>query len=285
VEIQWFPGHMAKTRRLIQENLKLVDLVLELLDARIPQSSSNPELKNLIGNREKIIVLNKADLADPRTTQLWKKYFQDMGFSAVEVDAVKGKGIKQLLDQVRVSGGKIKFRWEKRGRKQKNTRIMIVGIPNVGKSSLINRISRSSSARTGEKPGVTRGKQWIRVDREIMLLDTPGILWPKLENEKIGVNLASVGAIKEQILDKEELAAKFIETLMDIDDNILKNRYGLKNTEQDVYKVLSQIGLKRGCLMGGNKIDTLRAAGILFDDFRSGRLGRISLEKPCSTLD
>lgn len=280
MQIQWFPGHMAKTKRLIKENIKLVDLVLELLDARIPQSSSNPDLKEITGNKEKIIVLNKADLADPQISRQWKDYYEGRGIRTVGINAIKGEGVDRLLNEVRTIGSKIKSKWAKRGRKQKPIRIIIVGIPNVGKSSLINRISRRSSARIGEKPGVTRGKQWIRVDRETMLLDTPGVLWPKFEDQTVGLNLAFVGSIKEEILDKEEVAVKLIERLMDIDDYILRNRYGFEETEKDAFQILKQIGLKRGCLMKEHRLDTLRAASIFLDDFRSGKLGRISLERP-----
>jgi ribosome biogenesis GTPase A len=284
MEIQWFPGHMAKTRRLIEENLKLVELVLELLDARIPYSSSNPELKRLIPAGKRLIVLNKADLANPAVTSLWKEYFSKDGIPSVCINAVSGEGIEDLLKEVELLGNKIKEKWQKRGRVQKPIRIMIVGIPNVGKSSLINRLAKRSSAKTGDKPGVTRSKQWIKVDKDIILLDTPGILWPKFEDKNIGINLAITGAIKEEILNKEELAANLIEKIVSIDGNIIKEIYGMEHLQEEAYEIVKQIGIKRGCLMSGERVDTLRTSGIILDDFRSGKMGRISLETPESTF-
>ncbi len=282
MEIQWFPGHMAKTKRLIKENIKLVDLVIELLDARIPYSSSNPDLNEITGDRERIIVLNKSDLADPVITQMWKRYFRDRGMTAVEVNSIKGEGIDMLLKEVTGVSRNIRDRWRERGRRLKPIRAMIVGIPNVGKSSLINRLAGRSAARTGEKPGITRGKQWIRVSREIMLLDTPGVLWPKFGDERVGLNLAFAGSIKEEILDREELGIRLIERLADIDAELFSREYGIEDRELAPHEVLEQIAFKRGCLMGGNKVDILRASGIIMEDFRSGKLGRISLEVPCA---
>lgn len=284
MEIQWYPGHMVKTKKLIRENLKLVDVVLEVIDARIPFSSSNPDLRGLIGNKEKLVVLNKADLADPAVTRAWINYFKLMGTTAVDMDSARGRGVDELLKGIHHIGDKLAERWKKRGRLHKPVRIMVVGIPNVGKSSLINRISRKGSAKTGDKPGVTRGKQWIKVDRGIMLLDTPGVLWPKFVNEQSGYHLAFTGAIKDEVLDKIEIAIKLIDSLKEKRVELLAEKYEISELEEENYKILQQIGTSRGCLAAGGTVDTLRAASILLEDFRSGRLGRISLESPDSTL-
>ncbi|MBA1333834.1 MAG: Ribosome biogenesis GTPase A [Firmicutes bacterium] len=280
MEIQWYPGHMAKTLRIIKEHLKLVEIVLEMLDARIPLSSSNPELGKMIPPGKRLIAMNKADLADPEKTKVWIEHYRRLGLSSVSLNSIDERGIDGLLKEIRVMGDAQRQKWEARGRIQKTIRVMIVGIPNVGKSSLINRLSRKSSAKTGNKPGVTKSKQWIKVDKDIMLLDTPGILWPKFEDRETGINLAITGAIKEEIIDMEEIAVKMIEKILRIDEQRLTGLYGIEKTWEDATDLFKQIGIKRGCLLAGGRVDTLRAARIVLEDYRLGRMGRITLETP-----
>jgi len=271
---------MTRTIREIKENLRLVDFVLELLDARIPISSSNPELARIIPDNKRIIVLNKSDLADPRATSRWIEYYAQKGIPAFAVDSINGSGIRELLGEISARGERVREKWQQRGRKNKPIRVMIAGIPNVGKSSLINRITGKASAKTGDKPGVTRGRQWIKLTDRVDLLDTPGVLWPKFEDETVGINLAITGAIKEEIINTEELALKLIERLAKTNNAPLKTGYGISELEDTPYGVLEQIGGIRGFLKKGGRIDTLRTSGALLEDFRSGKLGRISLELP-----
>jgi len=275
---------MTKTLRQIKENVHLVDLSIELLDARIPYSSSNPELKRLIPASKRVVVLNKCDLANPLVTSQWIEHYKRQHTPVVAVDSKKGSGVRDLLEQLEVLGENIRERWQRRGRRNRPIRVMIVGIPNVGKSSLINRIAGKASAKTGGRPGVTRGKQWIKVTKRIDLLDTPGVLWPKFEEERVGINLALTGAIRSEILSLEELALKLIERLIAADSSLLEKGYGVLGPKDTPYGVLEQIAEKRGCLMKDGKKDTLRVSGILLEDFRTGRLGRISLEEPQADL-
>jgi ribosome biogenesis GTPase A len=280
MNIQWFPGHMTKTLKQIKENVKLVDFAIELLDARIPYSSNNPELKRLIPATKRIVALNKSDLAHPGITSSWIEHFGRQSIPAVAVDSLSGSGVRDLLMQLEAKGEDIREKWRRRGRRNRPIRVMIVGIPNVGKSSLINRIVGKASAKTGDRPGVTRGKQWIKVTKHIDLLDTPGVLWPRFEEKNVGINLALTGAIKSEILSSEKLALNLIERLLGADPGLLKRGYGIPGLKDTTYGVLEQVGEKRGCLMKGGRVDTLRASGVLLDDFRAGRLGRISLEMP-----
>lgn len=281
LNIQWFPGHMNKTRRLLAENLKMVDVVIELLDARIPVSSKNPEIDNIVKNKPKIIVLNKCDLADKEISDNWKKWYNSKGYTSIFVNSINGTGIKQLKNKMR---DVMKERIEKdrqRGRIFRPVKAMIVGIPNVGKSSLINKIAGRGSAVTGDKPGVTRGKQWINVNDEIQLLDTPGILWPKFEDEKVGINLAITGAIKDDILDIVEMASALFEILSENYPEHIIKRYKLDTIENKTgFEILKEAGEKRGCIASGGEIDMMRISAIVLDEFRSGKIGRISLEQP-----
>lgn len=281
MNIQWFPGHMNKTRRLLAENLKMVDVVIELLDARIPVSSKNPEIDNIVKNKPKIIVLNKCDLADKEISDNWKKWYNSKGYTSIFVNSINGTGIKQLKNKMR---DVMKERIEKdrqRGRIFRPVKAMIVGIPNVGKSSLINKIAGRGSAVTGDKPGVTRGKQWINVNDEIQLLDTPGILWPKFEDEKVGINLAITGAIKDDILDIVGLASALFEILSESYPEHIIKRYKLETIEnKSGLEILKEAGEKRGCIASGGEIDMMRISAIVLDEFRSGKIGRISLEQP-----
>ena len=279
MNIQWYPGHMVKTKREIQESLKLIDVVLELLDARIPLSSKNPDIDGLIGNKPKIILLNKCDLAEESINKKWIAYFKQNNAEAIEIDSVTGKNLNKVYTAVKEC---VKEKFERKAEKGiigKPVRALVAGIPNVGKSSFINRISSKQAAKTGDKPGVTRSRQWVKVSRDFELLDTPGILWPKFDDNNAALHLAFTRAIKDEIIDIEELAVKFIEEAGIIRPDALINRYGVQY-DGDPYKTLCDIGKKRGCVISGGGIDTLRAAGILMDDFRSSKLGRISLETP-----
>ena len=291
MNINWFPGHMAKTRRQIEEDLKLVDIVVELLDARIPISSQNPDLKRILKNKMVIKVLNKSDLADEKESKRWKEYFAKQGIQAVIVNSNTGQGIEETIRKIEeIMKEKLEILSEK-GRTGRKIRAMIVGIPNVGKSSFINRIAKKNSAEVGNKPGVTKSKQWIRVNEKVELLDTPGVLWPKFENEEVALNLSFTGTIKDAILAQTEIAYQLLRYLL---HNYIENvcqRYNLKKEEleeiltQDneeninVYEIMQKIGKKRGALISGGNIDDEKTAKIILDDFRTGKLGNITLEK------
>lgn len=281
MNIQWFPGHMAKTRRILTENLKLIDVVIEMLDARIPISSKNPEINELTKGKPRIIVLNKSDLADESISREWSKWYGSGGYTSVFVDSSKGKGINDFKAKLReLMKEKIEYEKEK-GRIFRSIKTMVVGVPNVGKSSFINKIAGKATAVTGDKPGVTRGKQWIRINEEIELLDTPGILWPKFEDEQVGLNLAYTGAIKDDILDIAEVASKFLEQLARTYPQNIKERFKLDMLEgKSGLNLLEAAGKKRGCIISGGEIDLYRIAAIVLDEFRGGKIGRISLEKP-----
>ncbi|MCX7710388.1 MAG: ribosome biogenesis GTPase YlqF [Clostridia bacterium] len=281
MNIQWFPGHMAKTRRLIAENLKLVDVVIELLDARIPRSSKNPEIDGLINNKPKVVVLNKSDLADEAVSREWSRWYNAKGESHIFIDSIKGKGIPELKATLRNIMKEKLEREKEKGRIFRPIRTMVVGIPNVGKSSFINKIAGKASAVTGDKPGVTRGKQWIRLNEEIELLDTPGILWPKFDDEQVGFNLAFTGAIKDDIMDTGEIAAVLLAKLSETYPKNLMERFKFQSLEDmDGLKLLETAGKKRGCIISGGEIDYSRISSIVLDEFRGGKIGRISLEKP-----
>ena len=291
MNINWYPGHMAKTKRQIIEDLKLVDLVVEVLDARIPISSQNPEIRQIIGNNKKVIVLNKSDLADESDNKKWVSKFQQEGNTVVLTDSNSGRGTQEVVRQVQKIMEEELNRYAEKGRKGRKIRTMIVGIPNVGKSSFINRIANKNSAKIGNKPGVTKDKQWIRVNENIELLDTPGVLWPKFESEKVALNLAFTGTIKEEILDSVEIAYQLTKFLLNnYRENIIE-RYSLDSNmideilkqEQDenenIYEIMQIIGKKRGAIISGGNIDDEKTSKLILDDFKSGKLGRITLEK------
>ncbi|MBR4286427.1 MAG: ribosome biogenesis GTPase YlqF [Clostridia bacterium] len=279
--VQWFPGHMAKTRRLIKESLPFVDLVTEIVDARIPMSSSNPELKEMIGNKPRIVLLNKCDVADEKTTAKWVEYYKKNGMYALPVDCRSGKGLNAYLPLVRsVLKDKIK-RNEEKGMVGKPLRVMVVGIPNTGKSSFINKMAGRNRAKVADKPGVTRSNSWFAVGNGVELLDTPGVLWPKFDDKSVGDKLAFIGSVKDEVIDIESLAMRLI--------NVLKNGYADRLTERfkitgfedkEDYEILEMIGRKRGMLISGGEIDYERASVMLLDEYRGGKLGRLSLEKP-----
>lgn len=279
--VQWFPGHMAKTRRLIKESLNLVDGVVELVDARIPMSSRNPELDEMIGKKPRIILLNKCDVADSNATSMWIKYFTDKGYYALPVDCRTGKGLNKFNDTVKQALGKVIARNEEKGMSGKPLRLMVVGIPNTGKSSFINRMGKSSKAKVADKAGVTRQNQWFVVGNGIELLDTPGVLWPKFDDPEVGNKLAFIGSVKDEVTDKETLACRLLEVLSKTRPSAIEERYKISDIEGlQGWEILEMIGKKRGFLIKGGEIDFERTSVIVVDEFRGGKLGRISLELP-----
>lgn len=276
---QWYPGHMTKAKRMMQENIKLIDLIIELVDARVPLSSRNPDIDALGAGKARMILLNKSDLADESCNEAWAEYFKGLGFTVVKVNSKSGSGIKGIHAAIQESCKEKIERDRKRGILNRPVRAMVVGIPNVGKSTFINALAGKSCTKTGNKPGVTKGKQWIRLNKNVELLDTPGILWPKFESQKVGLRLAFIGSINDEILDTEELAGDLIVYLRRIRPGILKNRYGIDEDGRE-YEVLAKIAAARHCLLKGEQMDTKKAANILMDDFRNGKLGRVTLELP-----
>lgn len=279
--IQWFPGHMAKTRRLMQSNLKLVDAVVEITDARVAISSRNPEMQTLVGSKPRLVVLNKCDTADETITSMWIDYYKRKGITAIATDCRSGKGINKFSSALReVLAVQIES-WKRKGMVGRPMRIMIVGIPNVGKSSLINRLAGSNRAKVEDRPGVTRGKQWVSLGKELELLDMPGVLWPKFEDKVTGERLAFTGAVRDEIMDLEHLACRLIQFLTVSYPHALTERYSISVEEDDdSFSILEKIGRKRGFLVSGGQINTERAAITLLDEFRGGKLGKISFEKP-----
>ncbi len=278
-QVQWFPGHMSKTRRLIGENLKKVDAVAMLLDARIPESSKNPEIDEMTAGKPRIILLNKADLADATATKQWMEYYQRFGDAALDVDCRTGRGLNRFRPLVReVLKDKIRQNEEK-GMAGKSLRIMVVGIPNTGKSSFINRMGAGKKAKVEDRAGVTRNNQWFVIGGGIELLDTPGVLWPKFDDPEVGDKLAFTGGVKDEIFDMETLAVRFLKIMRDEYSDRLKERYAISDFETaEPYEILEMIGRKRGMLISGGEIDTMRASAVLFDEYRGGKLGRITLE-------
>lgn len=279
--VQWFPGHMAKTRRLIKESLGLVDGVVELLDARIPLSSRNPEIDEIVKGKPRIVLLNKCDVADPNATSMWLKYFTDKGYYALAVDCRTGKGLNKFDSTVKLALKKTIDKNEAKGMSGKPLRLMVVGIPNTGKSSFINRMGKNAKAKVADKAGVTQHNQWFVVGNGIELLDTPGVLWPKFEDREVGDKLAFIGSVKDEITDQETLACRLLESLAATRPSAIEERYKLDSVEGlQGWEILELIGKKRGFLIKGGEIDYERAAVIVTDEFRGGKLGRISLELP-----
>lgn len=295
--INWYPGHMAKTRKQIMQDLKLVDIVIELLDARIPISSQNPDIAEITKGKKKIVILNKCDLAEENQNKLWVEYFNKKGIQAVLTDSNSGKGIEESIRKIElVMEENIKAQAEK-GRIGRKIRAMILGIPNVGKSSYINRISKRTTAGVGNKPGVTKQKQWIRINEKVELLDTPGVLWPKFENEEVALHLAFTGTIKEEILERTEIAYYLVKFLIENNRKQLCDRYKIENTyienilkqdrpeNENIYEVMLEIGKKRGCIISGGNIDEEKTAKIILDEFKNGKLGKITIEKASMIKD
>ena len=273
--INWYPGHMKKTRTLIQENLKMVDLVIEVIDSRIPVSSRNPIIDELVKGKKRIIILNKSDLSDPKANDEWSEKFKKEGNIVMAMNCMTGNGVNQLYKVL----NKLQAEKNEGQIRKKNLRMMIVGVPNVGKSSLINRLTGKKSAKTGDKPGVTRGKQWLSLENGMQLLDTPGILWPKIEDPNVGVNLAFCGSIKDEILDIATLALELIKVLQNDYPQLLMERYKLDEIVETPLDNMEAICMKRGFILPGKRIDYERCAKTLLDEFRSGKIGRITLEK------
>jgi ribosome biogenesis GTPase A len=279
--IQWFPGHMAKAKREVQEKLKLIDIVFELLDARIPLSSRNPMIHEILGNKPRIVLLNKADMADETVTEQWIAYFERQQLHALAIDAQTGTGIRQIVSAAKEM---LKDKFAKMAakgiKKPRPMRALIVGIPNVGKSTLINRLAGKNIAKTGDKPGVTKAQQWIKVGKEMELLDTPGILWPKFEDEEVGLKLAATGAIKDTILNLQDVAVYALNFLKEHYPERLKERYSLDDIPEEMVALFDAIGKRRGCLVSGGAVDYDKVAEIVLHDIRTEKLGRISFESP-----
>lgn len=276
--IQWFPGHMAKTKRLIIEHLKAVDVAAELLDARIPLSSANPMVEELLSGKPRIVILNKADLADPEMTKAWESYYKRKGVAAVSMSCGNGKDKKKFLRLIKEAAGPMLEKWKRRGLKTRSARIMILGIPNVGKSTLINFISGTAAARTANTPGHTRGKQWIRLSQGLDLLDTPGVLWPKFEDQVAALRLAATGAIAGDVFDADTVVPELMRVLARTAPDALREKYGIEDAAADPQILLAQAGKRRGCILPGGAIDYARVQTMILNDFRSGKLGRITLD-------
>ena len=281
MNIQWFPGHMTKAQRMIEENLSMVDAVCEILDARIPYSSRNPDIDRLAGDKPRLVILNRVDLADPQMTARWRKYFESRGLAILETDAKSGKGVGSFAPAVRRLLKDKLAAYEAKGQVGRPLRVMILGIPNVGKSTFINRVAGRKAAIAGDKPGVTRGKQWINIDQGLDLLDTPGILWPKFDSQEVGEMLAITNAIKADVLDKETLGANFMLRLRDMYPNALRERYKMEpDPELNGYELLEQAAKKRGFLVSRGEYDIERMANTLLKEYHEGKLGRLTLEAP-----
>lgn len=280
MDIQWFPGHMAKAKRLVQENLKLVDAVIELLDARVPLSSRNPMVREILGKKPRLVILNKSDLADSELTRAWVRKMSSAGTPAVAVDSIHGRGINEVPRAIHQILKEKMTALAASGRRPRPPRCMILGIPNVGKSFFINRLVGQRATRTGNKPGVTRGQQWIRVGGGVDLLDTPGILWPKFDDFQVAFKLAVTGAVKEQVFNIEEVAAQLVTFLVANYPGVLAGRYQLEENQSDPIIVLDLIGRKRGLVGSGDVVDTYKSAVLLLKEFREGRLGRFTLDMP-----
>lgn len=283
MNIQWYPGHMTKAKRMMQEDMKLIDIVIELLDARIPFSSRNPDIDTLANQKYRLVLLNKTDLADERVTKKWESYFKQKGIRVIGINARNGQGMKQISSQIQEACKEKIERDRKRGILNRPIRAMIVGIPNVGKSTFINSYAKKACTKVGNKPGVTKGKQWIRLNKSVELLDTPGILWPKFEDPDVGERLAFIGSINDEILQKTELACDLIRFLVSEYPGTLHDRYQVDENEKPAV-ILEQIAGNRGCILKGQELDYEKAAAILLDEFRNGRLGRISLEQPVGSV-
>ena len=281
LNIQWFPGHMTKAQRMIEENVRLVDTVCEILDARIPRSSRNPDIDRLAAGKPRLVILNRCDLADPAVTKKWAAYFREQGLAVLETDARSGRGVNAFPAAVRELLRDKLAEYERKGQSGRGLKVMVLGIPNVGKSTFINKVAGRKAAAAGDKPGVTRGRQWISIDRSLDLLDTPGILWPKFDSQEVGEMLAVTNAIKSDVLDRETLAANFMLRLCELYPDAVKERYGVVRTgEENGFELLEQAAKRRGFLVSKGEYDIERMANTLLDEYHGGKLGRLSLERP-----
>ena len=279
MNIQWYPGHMTKARRMMQENIKLVDLVIELVDARVPQSSRNPDIDELGKNKARLLLLNKADLADDAATEVWSAHFRAKGFQVVKLNSRSGSGLKAINGAIQEACKEKIERDRKRGILNRPVRAMVAGIPKVGKSAFSNSFAGKACTKTGNKPGVTKGAQWVRLNKQVELLETPGILWPKFEDPEVGLKLAMIGSIKEEVLNTEELSLELLKYLKGQYPGVLKERYGVEEALAEV-ELLGEVAARRGCLQKGGAPDLQKAAAILLEEFRNGKLGKITLELP-----
>ena len=279
MNIQWYPGHMTKAKRMMQEDIKLIDIVIELLDARVPLSSRNPDIDALANNKYRLVLLNKCDLADEEVNKKWEAWFQEKGSMVITINARDGQGMKAITAKIQEACREKIERDRKRGIINRPIRAMIAGIPNVGKSTFINSYAKKACTKVGNRPGVTKGKQWIRLNKNVELLDTPGILWPKFDDELVGEHLAFIGSINDEILQKTELSCRLISFLKESYPGVIYNRYQVKE-DNSPELILEEIARKRGCLKKGEELDYEKAAGIILEEFRSGKLGRISVERP-----
>ena len=284
INFNWYPGHMTKAKRMMEENIKLIDLVIELVDARVPMSSRNPIIDELGKNKARLILLNKSDLAEEKLSDAWADFFKAKGYSVLKVNSKKGGGIKSIQNVIQEACKEKTERDRKRGIMNRPVRAMVVGIPNVGKSTFINALAGKACAKTGNKPGVTKGKQWIRLNKSVELLDTPGILWPKFEDQEVGKKLAFIGSIKGEILQTDLLAIEIIKFMKNCYLGVIADKYGAVECE-DSFETLRNIAQARHCLLRGNELDTQKAAQIFVDDFKNGRLGRLTLERPEEYID
>ncbi|MBU5455766.1 ribosome biogenesis GTPase YlqF [Caproiciproducens sp. MSJ-32] len=278
--INWFPGHMKKTQREIKENLKVVDAVIEIRDARIPNSSANPDIDKICGKKPRIILLNKSDLSEAKVTKMWINKLSSENIKAIEVNCLTGKGLNQIRPTLDLIFKEKHDRLKEKGLVKIQMRVMVVGIPNVGKSTFINKMAKNNIAKTGDRPGVTKNKQWIKTKMDIEMLDTPGVLWPKFEDEETALNLAFTGAIKDEIMDRENLAYNLVKRLQEHYPENLKERYKIEEINEDPLETLNNIARKRGCLIKGGEIDYDRISTVILDEFRAGKIGNISLERP-----
>jgi ribosome biogenesis GTPase A len=278
--IQWYPGHMAKARRQVQEKLSQIDVVIEIVDARTPLSSRNPMIEELVEQKPRLVLLNKADLADPEMTKRWLEYFETEFSKSLVIDAQRGKGMNKIPEVVRSLAAPLLEKWKRKGINPRALRTLILGIPNVGKSTVINKLAGKKIANIGDKPGVTKKQQWIKVGGEMELLDTPGILWPKFEDEEVGYRLALTGAIKEEIFDFQDTVVFFLKFMKEYYPHLLQQRYDLEELPEDVVELFDAVGKRRGCLVAGGLIDYDRVAEIIFRDFRHGKFGPVTLEAP-----
>ena len=280
MNINWYPGHMAKTKKQIIEDLKLIDIVIEILDARVPLASQNPDIEEIIKDKNKIIVLNKSDLADNNITNRWIDFYKNKGIKAIAVESNNSKGIKDVIEAIKLEYESIKEKYMQKGRIGKVIRVMVLGIPNVGKSTFINSIAKRNTAKVGNKPGVTKQKQWIKVTNEIELMDTPGMLWPKLENKDFAMHLAFVGTIGDNAIDKEEIAYYLLEYLIKNYPERIKERFNIELEEKETMDVLEEIARKRGAIISGGNINMQKVSDIILNEFQNGKLGRITIELP-----
>lgn len=279
--IQWFPGHMAKTKRMIKSSLPLVDAVVEIIDARIPYSSKNPDLQSLIEGKPRVVILNKSDTADEASVQKWISWYNNQGITAIATDCRSGRGVNKFIPAVKSALKDLLAKYEPKGMKGRVIHVMVVGIPNVGKSSFINRLAKQKKAKVEDRPGVTLNKQWVKIDNDVELLDMPGVLWPKFEDPLVGEKLAFTGAVKDDVVDTEALASRLLMVLNEMYHDILMSRYKIETEpDEEGYEILKKVGKSRGMLISGGEINTERAAITVLDEFRSGKLGRVTLELP-----